>query len=124
MARVLVIDDDPLVRKALAALLADRYDYVLAASTVEGIEHAESARFDVALVDMNMPGLNGLEAVKGLRHIKPPIPIIAMSGGSQTQSPEDYAVLAVRMGAYAFLGKPFTRETLFATIERALSGAA
>ena len=61
---------------------------------------------------MNMPGLDGLEAVKVIARIEPRIPVIGMSGGSTTTSAEDYAVLAVNFGAALFLPKPFDGNDL------------
>lgn len=121
MAHVLIIDDDPAIRKTVSALLTPLHSYVLAKDAAEGIERAENERFDVVLVDMNMPGLDGLEALKALRHIDSPVPIIAMTGGSQEHSPEEYRVLALRMGAQAFLSKPFTRDMLLSGIHDVVS---
>jgi CheY-like chemotaxis protein len=89
----------------------------LSSSAVEGIEWAESERFDAVLTDMNLPGLDGLEAVKAIARAVPPIPIIAMSGGSASQTVDDYSVLALRFGARRFLQKPFDREHLLAALK-------
>ncbi len=119
--RILVIDDDALVRTSLAAILASLgHDSVAATGAVEGIAQAEEGHFDIAIIDMKMPGMDGLEAVKALVRIEPRIPVIGMSGGSL--NPDiDYAVLATRLGAHAFLHKPFTRDELVRTIEAAVA---
>jgi CheY-like chemotaxis protein len=119
--RILVIDDDALVRASLSALLAGLgHETVAATGAVEGIEEAEGGHVDVAIVDMKMPGMDGLEAVKALVRIEPRIPVIGMSGGSL--NPDiDYSVLALRLGAHAFLHKPFTRDELVRTIEAAVA---
>jgi len=88
------------------------HEAVLASNTIDGIATAESGAIDIALIDMNMPGLDGLEAVKAIARIEPPIPVIGMSGGSTTTSADDYAVLAVNFGAALFLPKPFSSEQL------------
>ncbi len=85
---------------------------MLASNTIDGIATAESGAIDVALIDMNMPGLDGLEAVKAIARIEPRIPVIGMSGGSTTTSAEDYAILAVNFGAALFLPKPFSGNDL------------
>jgi CheY-like chemotaxis protein len=106
--RILVIDDDDALRTTMGVVLEHLgHESVLMANVVDGLTAAEAERFDVAMTDMNMPGLNGLEAVKALAHIKPPIAIVAMSGGSAASSAEDYSVLALTMGANVFLPKPF-----------------
>jgi CheY-like chemotaxis protein len=117
--RILVIDDDALVRSSLGTLLAGLgHETVAASGAIEGIERAEGGHIDVAIVDMKMPGMDGLEAVKALVRIEPRIPVIGMSGGSL--NPDiDYSVLAVRLGAQAFLHKPFTREQLVQAIDAA-----
>jgi two-component system response regulator HydG len=124
LPRVLVIDDDDAVCAALAAMLAKLgHESVLASNTIDGIAAAESDTIDVALIDMNMPGLDGLEAVKAIARIEPPIPVIGMSGGSTTTSAEDYAILAVNFGASLFLQKPFSGEQLQRAITTAVSAS-
>lgn len=122
MPRVLVIDDDHAIRNMMAVFFKQvRYECVLANNAVDGIARAENERFDVALIDMNMPGVDGLEAVKAISHIKPPIPIIAMSGGSATTSYADYDVLAKGVGAQLFLAKPFGLAQLMEAIANVLA---
>jgi DNA-binding NtrC family response regulator len=124
LSRILVIDDDGAVCAAVAAMLGRLgHQAVLASNTIDGIATAESGGIDVALVDMNMPGLDGLEAVKAIARIEPSIPVIGMSGGSTTTSAEDYAVLAVNFGASLFLPKPFSGEKLQRAITTVMSAS-
>lgn len=119
--RILVIDDDAAMRRTVGMILDSAgYDHVLTESVADALALAEEQRFDAALTDMNMPGLDGLEAVKALTHMTPPLVVVAMSGGSAKSSTEDYSVLALRMGAHAFLPKPFKRAQLVAVLEAAL----
>jgi len=118
--RILIIDDDGFVRSVTAALLTARgHECEGAPAAMEGIARAQSEPFDVVLIDMVMPGLHGLEAVKEIAHIIPPIPVIAMSAGSPSTPPEDFEVLALRMGASAFLAKPFNSTQLMQAIATA-----
>ena len=120
--RILVIDDDDGLRKSMGMVLESLgHECVLASNVIDGIALAEEGRFDVAMTDMNMPGLDGLEAVKALHNITPPIGIVAMSGGSIRSSAEDYGVLALNMGAGVFLPKPFKRADVAQAIETALA---
>ena len=113
VSKILVIDDDGTVRAVLAALLGKfGHDAVLASNTIDGITAAESGSIDVALIDMNMPGLDGLEAVKAIARLEPRIPIVGMSAGSAVTSADDYAVLAAKLGADRFLPKPFDGTAL------------
>jgi DNA-binding NtrC family response regulator len=114
--RILIIDDDALVRQSLSAILTTLgHEIITAGTAMDGIDRAESTPVDVALVDMKMPGLDGLEAVKAIVRMEPAIPVIGMSGGSL--NPDiDYAVLATKLGAKSFLRKPFTRAELVGAI--------
>ena len=120
--RILVIDDDDGLRTSMNMVLQSLgHDVVLAANVIDGLARAEDERFDVVMTDMNMPGLDGLEAVKALRTVKPPIAIVAMSGGSTRSSAEDYGVLSVNMGAGVFLPKPFKRADVAEAIATAIA---
>ena len=124
LSRILVIDDDRAVCAAVAAMLGKLgHEAVLASNTIDGIATAESGAIDIALIDMNMPGLDGLEAVKAIARIEPSIPVISMSGGSTTTSADDYAVLAVNFGAALFLPKPFSGEQLQRAITTVMSAS-
>ena len=119
MRRVLLIDDDIAVRNTIAmTLLSLGFEVVSVGFAIEGIERAEQEAFDVALVDINMPGVDGLEVVKAIARLAHPLPLIAMSGGS---TEKDYEVLTMAMGARLFLVKPFRRHQLFEAITAATS---
>ena len=118
MRRVLVVDDDLSISRTLAlTLLSLRFESVTAESAREGIACAQQGSFDVVLVDMNMPGISGLELVKAVSDRDPQLPIIAMSGGSGQQ---DLEGLALAAGAAAFLLKPFRRQALVDAIDLAI----
>ena len=122
MRRVLLIDDDSAVRDTIAVtLLSLGFAPVSVGSAIEGIERAERDSFDVVLVDINMPGVDGLEVIKAVARLARPVPIIAMSGGSTER---DYEVLTAALGARVFLVKPFRRHDLLAAIDAATSGPA
>jgi len=120
--RILVIDDDDGLRNSISMVLKSLgHEVALAANVVDGLARTDDERFDVVMTDMNMPGLDGLEAVKALRNVTPPLAIVAMSGGSTRSSAEDYSVLARNMGAGAFLPKPFKRADVAQAIETAIA---
>ena len=112
MRHLLIIDDDELLRNTLGVLLGARgFLCALAPNALDGIEQAEAGQFDVALVDINMPGLDGFEVIKALVRIEPRMRVVAMSG-RQFDGDIDYAVIATGLGADAFLPKPFRPQQL------------
>jgi DNA-binding NtrC family response regulator len=120
--RILVIDDDDGLRRSMAMVLESLgHECALVSNVIDGLARAEQERFDVVVTDMNMPGLDGIEAVKALRNINPPLAIVAMSGGSTHSSAEDYGVLALNMGAGVFLPKPFKRADVAKAIDTAMA---
>src|ERR1700674_3429095 len=110
MTRVLVIDDDRSVGAAIQLMLARRScDTVLAASACAGVEAFQSSKFDVVIVDIFMPGMNGLETIARFRQQAPTVPIVAMSGFRFRDSmvpAMDFLAMAARLGATACLRKP------------------
>ena len=118
MRRLLIIDDDKLLRNTLGMLLSARgFSCTRAPDALDGIEQAEAGQFDVALVDINMPGLDGFEVIKALARIEPRIRVVAMSG-RQFDGDLDYAMIATGLGADAFLAKPFRPQQLLEAMER------
>jgi CheY-like chemotaxis protein len=122
MRRVLLIDDDESVGAATKIVLeAEGFDVVVAEDGRAGLKALEAGRFDVAIVDLFMPGMDGLATARGLRQINPDLPIIAMSGfmfrGSCPPMPH-FLAMAQEAGAHATLYKPFRPDDLLQAIER------
>lgn len=114
MTRVLICDDEPLLRQLMRVALLGDYDFEEAATVDEAIERAGSFRPDVALIDVMMPGGSGLEIVRHLksepelRHARCVV-VSAFSG-------EDDRRDATDAGAEAFVPKPFDPDELSATV--------
>ena len=102
------------------------YDTVLAPDAHAGIEAFESSKFDLVMVDIFMPEVDGLEAIKDFRGRAPSVPIVAMSGfrfrGSVTSAP-DYLAMAAQLGATCCLRKPFALQQLMVAINSCLDPA-
>lgn len=119
MATILLVDDDPLVRRALTlALERIGHQVVPAENGLEGARRAREGGVDLAVVDIHMPDMDGLELLAQLRATCATLPVIMMSGGDQTR---DLALLgdAKLLGASAALAKPFSLDefyTLVATV--------
>ena len=117
-ATVLVIDDDPTVRESIAAFLVD-YDYEVATATSanNAWEVLEQTAVDIAVCDLRMPGVSGIEWLEQVRDRQPSLPVIVVSGAGVM----DDVVKALRLGASDFLVKPILDlEVLHHSISRAL----
>jgi DNA-binding response OmpR family regulator len=125
--RVLVIDDDHHVSTAIQMILAHRgCDTVLAPNARAGIRLFESSRFDVAMVDIFIPGMSGLEIIARLRQSAPTVPIVAMSGfrfRDSMHADVDFPGMAATRGATSWLRKPFRAEQLLAAINSGRASA-
>jgi two-component system nitrogen regulation response regulator NtrX len=108
MPSVLIVDDEPNIRRMVGALLgAEGYDVRDAADGALGLAMADAIEPDVALVDLMMPGeLDGLALLAKLRERRPDLPVVMMSGRAALTD----AVRATKLGAFTFLEKPLTPE--------------
>jgi len=120
--RVLLIDDDPHIRELVTVVLEEEgYEVHTAPSGVVGLSMADAEPPDVALLDLEMPGMNGYEVCRILRHGPRTrrIPVVLMTASDDPAlNREAYAA-----GADACVPKPFRREGLVAVIETALAQA-
>jgi CheY-like chemotaxis protein len=113
--RILIVDDEQPVRDTLAMLLRQEgYRVVVAESGHTAVEAIEVFTFDFLIVDIFMPGMNGLETIRTFRANAADVPIIAMSGyGAGSGFVEtDFFRTAMDCGATCCLRKPFSREQL------------
>jgi two-component system KDP operon response regulator KdpE len=117
--KALVIDDDPQIRRALrAGLERNGYSVVLAASGEEGLDAAAEGAPDVVILDLAMPGLDGLEVCRQLREWSS-IPIIVLS----VREGEKDKIAALDLGADDYLTKPFSLDELLARLRAVLRRA-
>jgi PAS domain S-box-containing protein len=120
---ILVVDDEESVRLIMRSTLESfGFRAVGAADGAEAVALFRSAPalFDMALVDMQMPGLDGGKTILSLRHMRPDLPIVAASGLATSQNREEAAANGVRH----FLDKPFSVETLIRTVHAAMAKTA
>lgn len=118
MPSVLIVDDEPNIRRMVGALLsAEGYDVREAADGARGIEMAAQTDPDVALIDLMMPGeLDGMAVLAALRERIPDLPVVMMSGRAGLSD----AVRATKLGAYHFLEKPLTPEGVLLALAGAM----
>jgi UDP-3-O-acyl N-acetylglucosamine deacetylase len=116
---ILVVDDEENIRGTLRGVLADEGFEVLEASDGRrALELLEAAAPRLAIVDVWMPDMDGIELVQRMRALAPTMPIIVISGHGTIET----AVRVIRLGAFDFLEKPFPLEALLQVVERALGG--
>ena len=124
MTRILVVDDDPLIRAAIQAWLeAEKFEVVLADEGRTGLKALETSTFDLMIIDIFMPDMEGLESIRTFRHRAPLMPIIAISGAMIRQHRgwvPDFLGMSTRLGATYCLCKPFKPTELLQAIERCL----
>jgi DNA-binding response OmpR family regulator len=124
MTRVLVIEDDLSVGAAIQMLLDREGCHVVHATDAAiGNKTFESSNFDLAIVDIFIPGINGLKIIAGFRQRAPTVPILAMSGFRFRDSMKpglDFLGMATEAGATACLRKPFVPRQLMAAVYASL----
>jgi two-component system response regulator HydG len=116
-AHILVIDDDKAMRDACFQILSRQgYRVELAASAKQGLLLLERLSFDTILLDLVMPDMDGLEALKKIRALDPEVEVVIITGYGTIQS----AVESIKAGAFHFLSKPFVPDDLRNLVSRAL----
>ncbi len=117
-ASVLVIDDEEVIRREILQPLleGEGYRVSLAASGEEGIELARSQSFDVAIVDVMMPGIGGNETLDELRKLDEDLPVILITAFGSIEK----AVAATKRGAFNYLDKPFKNEKVLVVVRNAV----
>jgi DNA-binding NarL/FixJ family response regulator len=123
MIRVLLADDHAIVRAGLKELLTDAGDITVAGEAANGQEVMACIRaedYDVAVLDMSMPGRGGIELIKQVKDEKPKLRVLVLTMHSE----EQYAVRALKAGASGYLTKDAAADQLVAAIRRIAAGGA
>src|SRR2546426_125873 len=116
-SRILVIDDEAAIRDSLRMTLEyEGYDFVGGASGQEGLALAERESSDLVLLDVKMPGIDGLEVLERLRSMNETLPVVVISGHGTIST----AVEATKKGAFDFIEKPFASERVLVSLRNAL----
>ncbi len=119
--KVLIVDDHALVRRGMISLLKEFFGDVETAEagdSREGLEAVIREAWDVAVVDISMPGRSGLELVQDMRRERPAMPILVVS----SQAEEDYALRALKCGASGYVSKQSVADILVTAVRRVLEG--
>ena len=117
MSAVLLVEDYEVLRDLFSRILRQEHECCAVGSAEEAIELLEQRDFNVIIVDVTLPKMNGVELLKYLHQKYPSVPVIMMSGGNASLRPEDFKEL----GALSYLEKPFPLCNLMDLVKRALS---
>lgn len=115
--KVLVVDDDKILQQSVRhALVSHQFDVTVADNGLEALNKVKKQKFDLVVMDVNMPELDGISALAEMKKEDPSIIVIILTAYSNVND----AVRAVKEGAYNYLEKPISSESLVALIRRAL----
>jgi DNA-binding NtrC family response regulator len=116
--KLLVVDDEPDMLRLLSMIIKEKTPYEVTTTTnpLEALELAKGGGFDLLLVDLKMPGLNGIELLEAVRRFDEDVPVIIITAYGTVEA----AVETIRKGGFDFITKPFRKEQILFTVERAL----
>jgi sigma-B regulation protein RsbU (phosphoserine phosphatase) len=118
-ARLLLVDDDAGMLHATERILRGPYEVTSALSGEQALEHAGREPYDLAIVDIRMPHMDGFEIMARLQAIRPGLAVILVTGS--TTDTDARLTRAIRENAFFFLSKPFHRDVLLALVQRCLA---
>ncbi|HEX4134534.1 MAG TPA: response regulator transcription factor [Bryobacteraceae bacterium] len=121
MACILIVDDHPLIRQGLAGVLMEEFpqgQVVEASDAPEAMRAVGSQTLDLVLLDLTLPGRNGLDLLKEIKALRPRLPVLILSMHSE----EQFATRALRSGAAGYLNKNSAPQVLMQAIQRAMAG--
>jgi two-component system response regulator (stage 0 sporulation protein F) len=125
MASILIVDDDKVVQIFTKLMLEREGHRVTCASDGPRARHIlRNADFDLLIIDIFMPGMNGLETMKLAHRCRPEIPIIVMSGHAASPagvSASDFLAMSTELGAVCRLQKPLKSAVLISHVDRCLA---
>lgn len=115
-SRILIVDDDEGTREALEEILEDDYDVACVADGQVALDKLNREAFDLVLLDLIMPGMDGIETLKRIKAFDKQIDVIMVSATDRARE----ATAAITSGAYDYITKPFDADAILTAIERAL----
>ena len=121
MMRVLIVDDHAILRRGLKELLADEFHgaaFGEAADARQAMEQLQKKEWDVALLDITLPGKNGLDLLKELKIVWPKLPVLVLSAHPEDQ----FALRVLKAGAEGYMTKESAPEELVKAVRKILAG--
>jgi DNA-binding NtrC family response regulator len=118
--KILIIDDEDIVLKSCyRALTPEGYDVRTAGNGVEGLSMLENEPFDIVMIDVKMPDMDGIELLTLIKEKWPETEVIMMTGYSD-DTLRHTVVNAIKLGAFDYIEKPFTPHSISLSVQKAL----
>ncbi len=121
MTRILIVDDHEIVRRGLKQILTDEFPQLHvgeAGDARQALEAVHKQPWDVVLLDINMPGRSGLEALEDFKRARPGMPVVVLSAFPEA----DFALRSLKLGACGYVSKQSASDELLTAIRKALAG--
>ncbi|MFH1264337.1 MAG: response regulator, partial [Planctomycetota bacterium] len=116
-ARILVVDDEDVVCRSCDRLLSEEgHEVDTSLDPRDGLVMAERTPYDVILVDLKMPGIDGMEFLRRAKAVRPDTEVVIMTGFAQIST----AVEAIKLGAFDYVPKPLSPDQLIVAVGKAL----
>ena len=119
--RVLIVDDHEIVRRGIKEVLADEFSELEmgeAENSQAALELVMAGDWDIVLLDINIPGRNGLEVLDEVNRARPRIPVLVLSAYPE----EEFAIRSFKLGASAYLNKSRASDELLAAVKKVVAG--
>ena len=116
-ARILIADDEEGIRESLNLILGDEYELTFANDGEETLNKLDSEEFDLTLLDIKMPKVDGLEVLKRLQASGGSVPVLVLTAYQSVELAKE----AVKLGALDYLPKPFEREQILNAVRGVLA---
>ncbi len=121
MIKILIVDDKLIIRQRIKEIIKRVPDMVVegeASNGMDAITRTNKKNYDVALLDISMPGKSGIEVLKELKEIRPDLPVLILSGHQE----KEFVINAIKAGASGYLGKTRASKELIVAIRKILAG--
>jgi DNA-binding NtrC family response regulator len=116
--KILIVDDEPDMLKLLSMIIKEKtpYEVTTTNNPLEALELAKKGGFDLVITDLKMPGLDGMELLDAIKRVDEDIPLIIITAYGTVEA----AAEAMQKGGFDFITKPFRKEHILFSIERAM----
>jgi DNA-binding NtrC family response regulator len=116
--KILIVDDEPDMLKLLAMIIREKtpYEVTTTNNPLEARELVKQGGFDLVITDLKMPGLDGIELLDAIKSVDEDIPLIIITAFATVEA----ATEAIQKGGFDFITKPFRKEHILFTIDKAL----